>query len=463
MKKVNYLLKISILVLAFILCIGASVNAADGTLEFFETQEIEIQSTTETYTTGTVLTILLKRDENVEITDPAEVMIQFGNGPEIELTCDTQPGNVKELQYTYTIKSSDVGELKILRQQQTTQDGNSSTSLDNITPSKTVIANSGSSGDDQTGDEENPDIEWTDFSNATFEWSSYTETDHRSPNLNVKGVNLTNSYYFYMSHNANDTPDLSQLGEDLNYWKLISSDGQISYVHLTSYLETNGDLYLWIAEVQGAEKKIVLNAKKIERLEQVPLTKRLVGYFNSEGATVFCYEPYTSTDRKINIKIGKMTDNTILRNIKNNASNAMNSLLNYAKNADAIYEQNDISFGANVQIPDSVTFTDDAYYFAYIELEDENGQYYPVEDVELYQASISPIGWTLINHTDRDFVYNIDDDINNDNNNNQNDNTIAPGTIPQTGIYSIIVTMIGILVVVAIFVAYRTTKYKDIK
>ena len=460
MKKLNYLL-ITVLCLILIFIISTNVNAADGTVEDFGPEEIEIQSTTSTYTTGTTLTILVKRELAVQITDPPELIIQFGNGAEIELKCHTQPGSVNQLQYTYTIKSDDVGELKILKQQQKVENGVVSVSLANIKLTQTVIANeSSSSGESET------DSKWTDFSKATYEWSDYTETDHRSPSLTIKGVNLENTYYFYMSHNKNDNPDLSKLGEDLDYWKLISSNGKISATNLTSYLETNGDIYIWIAEVQNRESNIVVNAKKIERLEQLPLTKRIVGYFGDELAGgIFCYEPYTSTERKINIKIGKMTDNTILKKLKNNEVNGISDLLDYAKKTNALVEET-FSFGDNPTIPTTVKLENGAYYYAYFELEDENEKYYPVEDVELYQASISENNVKLINRTDRNFVYNIqDNDNNNDDNNdnNVNDNTVSPDKLPQTGINTTVGIIIGVLIIITIGVAYKVVKYRDIK
>lgn len=464
MKKVRFVL----LILLTMFLLGGSVKAVDGLSEVFLVKSIEIQSTTSTYTTGTVLTIKLKNtDGDVEITDPPELLIQFGNGKEIEIKCSTNPGRIQELQYVYTIKDSDIGKLKILREQQITSTGKGSYDLSNITLDKDIIANS----DKVTDNKEENTLTWTDFSNATFEWKDYTKTDHSSPSLNINNVILKTEkhyYYFYLSHNKNDEPDLNKIGEDLNYWKLISSDGKIASVNLTSYLETNGDIYIWIAEVQNRDKRIVLNAKKIDRLEQLPLTKRIVGYFSdSLAGGILCYEPYTSTERKINIKIGKMTDNTILKDMKENKNNAITDLLNYAKKTNSIFEKT-YSFGENSSIPDNVKFENKGYYFIYFELEDENGKYYPVEDVELYQASVSGKNVDLINHTDRNFVYNLGDDTNintenNENTDNSKDNTIATGKIPQTGIDATIIFIITMLTAIAGFVAYKITKYKDIK
>ena len=358
------------------------------------------------------------------------------------------------MQYTYTIQNSDKGELKILRTQQTTENGVISANLENISLNQTIIANSNSS-------DEESNVAWTDFSNASYNWIDYTETDHSSPSLEIKEVDLKNIYYVHISHNENDTPDLTKIGEDFNYWIAISN-GKISSTYLNSYLEENGDIYIWIAEVQNREEKIVVNAKKIERLEQLPLTKRIVGYFFSDFVGgFFCYEPHTVTNRKINVKIGEMTDISILKKIKNNDANCMSDLLNYAKNADAILEKT-YSFGTNPDIPEANQLKNNSYYYVYFELEDENGKYYPVEDIELYQVSIAGDKVDLINHTDRNFVYNIDE-IEDGIEDEIEDDTIAPGRLPQTGISIFIVSLIAVLVFISTLLAHGIKKYKDIK
>lgn len=156
-----------------------------------------------------------------------------------------------------------------------------------------------------------------------------------------------------------------------------------------------------------------------------------------------------------------------LKDMKENKNNAITDLLNYAKKTNLIFEKT-YSFGENSSIPDNVKFENKGYYFIYFELEDKNGKYYPVEDVELYQASVSGKNVDLINHTDRNFVYNLGDDTNintenNENTDNSKDNTIATGKIPQTGIDATIIFIITMLTVIAGFVAYKITKYKDIK
>lgn len=66
----------------------------------------------------------------------------------------------------------------------------------------------------------------------------------------------------------------------------------------------------------------------------------------------------------------------------------------------------------------------------------------------------------------RDEVIEIPDPGNNNVNNNNNtpiDNTVAPGTIPQTGINPIIFVIIALSVIVMIVLIKKNKEYKDIK
>ena len=118
-------------------------------------------------------------------------------------------------------------------------------------------------------------------------------------------------------------------------------------------------------------------------------------------------------------------------------------------------------------MPENINIKDKAYYFIYFELEDENGKYYPVEDVELYQASVSDRYVTLINHTDRNFVYNISEDTGPTNDgkdypNNTVDNTTTPEKIPQTGLGITVIPIIVVLAIIAGTISYKVTKYRNI-
>lgn len=421
------------------------------------------------YKTGDVITFVATFESEVgDIINTTEKLDISFSESKIERSIFTGTAVNNTITYQYTIQEKDKGTLIFKNYSIKALTGSEgsikTTEFDNNVK---ITANKNQGGDTGAGDQEQ--LTWTDFSKATYEWTGATSTDHRSLELNIKNVNLTkegHSYWVHISHNKNDTPDITKIGDTgaNAEWKLLSSSGKIGSSSINSYLETNGDIYIWVAENQARETKIVLTAKKVERLLQLPLTKRIVGYFNNGntgGATnIFLYEPTDTTNRKVKCKIGKVTDNTILKNIKNNNSNAMNELLKYAKATTPIAEKT-LNIGTNSDIVSNLNLVNGAYYYVYFELENNDGKYYPVEDVELYQASIIGKSINLLNHTDRNFIYNITDDEESKTDVKQpEDNTTATGKLPQTGINTtLIVLAMGIVIVAALVGAKQYKKY----
>ena len=103
-----------------------------------------------------------------------------------------------------------------------------------------------------------------------------------------------------------------------------------------------------------------------------------------------------------------------------------------------------------------------AYYFVYYEAEDENGTYYPIEDIALVQAIKYNDGWTLVNYTDDRFSFEQENN-NQNNNQNNNDDTVAGGKLPQTGETISICIAVTALIILAIAVGYVIKKNRDIK
>ena len=94
-------------------------------------------------------------------------------------------------------------------------------------------------------------------------------------------------------------------------------------------IETSGDIYVWVCEVDSNRTpKIVVNAKKIDRIKQMPLGTRLTAYFFNDETTTFCWEVNQNENRKVNIKIGTITDKSILKAIKNGEADCLQKLLN---------------------------------------------------------------------------------------------------------------------------------------
>ena len=91
-------------------------------------------------------------------------------------------------------------------------------------------------------------------------------------------------------------------------------------------------------------------------------------------------------------------------------------------------------------------------------LDDENGKYFPVEDVSLYQALVyeennGEINKNLFDYLDKNFKWNLGDD------DTTIDNTTATGKLPQTGASIVIYVAITLVIVAGVIFAVKYKKY----
>lgn len=314
------------------------------------------------------------------------------------------------------------------------------------------------------------DAKWTDFSKTTLELKSTINGNSISYKLLFNNVTFekTHNYYVYVKNSASDT----------NY---ENEDGSIidgTFDNIDKFLERNGDIYVTVVENNGGQKETVLSAKKINRPKQNDIGKRITGSFftktTGDSAIIFFNEPHdvSAEDRKIKVKIGKVEDNKILDNIKNNGSSSLSELLSYAKNAKSIYNETIPSGIYKEAFLSKVSLSDNGYYFVYFEADDENGKYYPVEDVMLAQAQFMDNGKhiQLVNYTDTEFVWknnssnsNITNNTIKNTNNEVKDNTVANKIIPATGIDAFITLVIMFITIIGLTIYIRYRTFKDVK
>ncbi len=457
MKKILKINLVIIIMLCVFLCL--SKVKAEEPPTFFTPISIEITNvSSDSIKTGDTINITLKsqNDTKQQLNQFPTLIIQFGNGEKIELETTTEELNTATLEYSYKITDNDIGELKILSEKQVISNGTTSMGINNVPVNRNIIAN-----------EDKIQIEWTDFSRATFEWIDYTEKSHATPSLKINNVEFNDeySYFVYLSNDKNAITDASSLTglSDFEDWTSFSN-GVVGIRALENVIEKNGDIYIWIAEYQENEGKVLLTAKEVERLEQLPLGKRIIGYIQNIDTkdSIYVNEPFSVDTRSINYKIGEIADREIISKVINNENGALQELLNYAKNKQSL-DQGNIKLQENEQsIIDGINLKDKAYYFVYYEAEDENGTYYPIEDIALVQAIKYNDGWTLVNYTDDRFSFEQENN-NQNNNQNNNDDTVAGGKLPQTGETISICIAVTALIILAIAVGYVIKKNRDIK
>lgn len=296
----------------------------------------------------------------------------------------------------------------------------------------------------------NDGIVWTDPSNIKF---TVTEDFY----LKVTGLKEDGKYYGFIS-NGKIAPTVPDTGWIENENLPVTNKPGFS---ISKYLEKSGDIYVWIYETQIVnnvrQNKCIIEAQKIERPALKEIGTRMKCYFLNEEISTHLFEAYSyENERKINVKIGKVTDKSILRAIKNGETDCLQKLLDYAKNADSIYTGT-VPLGRSESITNKLNLVNDEYYYVYMVLDDENGKYFPVEDVSLYQAlTYEKDGKTsknLFDYLNDNFKWNLGND------DTTIDNTTATGKLPQTGASIVIYVAITLVIVAGVIFAIKYKKY----
>lgn len=340
----------------------------------------------------------------------------------------------------------------------------------------TVKAKKQTGGTENNGgntEEDNEDgLTWTDFSKAKVR---LVRRDYRQEYYIVVSdvafdMDTAYRYSIYFSTDKNSVPDVNEECES-DGWVPLSCkpnstlfDGKIELGELISpeKYELSGDkIYVWVREQQkningvGYKYKLQLSEIEVERLPQSPLGTRIRGYFFDEYTTTFLWDYYDSTDKEVKYKIGRITDQAILKAIKNGETGCLDKLMTYAKNATNGYTGS-CEVGDSDPIISRLGLIDDAYYYVYFELDTENGKYYPIEDVGLYQARVISTGNYLYNYLDDEFVWNLSDE-GTSTQEKPKDDTVSNEKLPNTG-KNIIVTIVVLSLATAGLISYKKIK-----
>ena len=284
--------------------------------------------------------------------------------------------------------------------------------------------------------------------------------------------------------------------DKINNLAVNAKDNYLYSRNFSKYAELNQDLYLWViqeskledwyydenGEYVGYATKFVAEAQKIERstLPQLNLILQTfnIGYWttstsnDSENFTRINFNfPSAVANRKFTLKIGKVTDNAILAKIKNNDYTGITDLLSYAKNNKAVYSKQLTTtsvayFKSNDALFDGRSLLDEkSYYFIYVEFDDENGKYYPIEGVTLGQPwfATNSISWDLWAYTSSDFKWDNLTSTYTSTNKQTADATVATTKLPQTGTNVIVIlSVIGVVFVIGIVFYKKYNNYRNI-
>lgn len=200
------------------------------------------------------------------------------------------------------------------------------------------------------------EVEWTNFKNAKYIFEDKAgESGIADYVLKVKDVtfNKESRYYIFFS-NVNEKPKIEDIMDNDHKMRseaqeVIENGEEVIMCNVATsriglMIEKAGeDLYIWIIEVRkDGKRRELVSGQLVKKPAQYATGKRMTGFFDSYGTSIFFHEPTerheSKNKRKINLKIGKVTDKNILLSIKNKEPGSLDKLMLYAKNANSIYE-----------------------------------------------------------------------------------------------------------------------------
>lgn len=331
---------------------------------------------------------------------------------------------------------------------------------------------------------------YTDFSNAKYELLYDVSVD-----LKISGtssIDTERSSYYYIITPTNEKPEikLTKLGgvdTSGTEIKTLNRNLEENYffdLQLDEYVELNQDLYLWVIQDirlkdsyyteeeqnKSFDIRFLVEGEKLTRPE-LPKLNSILEYFDlgkweisdQKRTTMNFRFPSATENRKFTIKIGRVTDNSILTKIKNNDYSGITELLTYAKNNASIFTTNLTTTSITRYHSKQTLFDgrqllqDKAYYYIYVDFDDENGKYYPIEGVTLGQAIFREYtgSWWLSAYTDEDFEWN-------DLSGSYTDGTKIDTPLPNAGITRILRFATLALIGTSIIFKIKSGKYKKI-
>ncbi len=312
---------------------------------------------------------------------------------------------------------------------------------------------------------------FADFSEAKFELKN-SETSVRKytqQELKISNIKLPDDEFHsvkYAIANSKTMPEIDKFETTT----LSKDKTEIVKYIMEEYVERNGDMYLWIIENYEDDEEqyeILVDAKKLERPEMPKYTEFFFSTFISDSDTqIVLNTPAYTENRKCTIKIGKITDEKILKEIKDSPSQGFAQLETFAKNSSSIYNKK-ASLDSSLEVKEKIDLTNKlengSYYYMYVVMDDENGKFYPSKGLTLAMATAVKDYYGLFFYGTEDFKWNLKE-TGNIKPAGSEEPSISPDPIPQAGKNAIIVATIitGIAIIGAVSY-HQYTKYRGIE
>ena len=264
------------------------------------------------------------------------------------------------------------------------------------------------------------------------------------------------------THDNNDEliPILMETSDSPNYGQILNLD----------YIAKYGNPYITFYEYNGNNFNKVSNPILVNRPKLLPYTKRIIGQFYSDNSMDIKIKDIVSENSIVKFKLGEVTDLDLLKKLENPNDNAYEELIEFAKNdtnaivsntVNIIASRVDDSDGIYSNAWDVTKVTKDKYYYGYFVIDDENDNYYPLEDIQLYKLQNNSL--YASNYKSEQIVEqeNISNNSSTDNiNNNQETVVDAPNTLSIISKMLLIIS--GLLIIFGIgLYGYNLYKLKQ--
>ena len=265
--------------------------------------------------------------------------------------------------------------------------------------------------------------------------------------IELKGNALKqNSIYYYFIGNSSNELDTKNIDKSkLKGFKITESTNKyiLNDEIIGDSVERNKDIYFSIFEEKDNKLNSLIVNKKLTKYKENKFADAFSGTLirGNHNLINTTFTHNSKNKRKMEVKIGKITNKNILQKIKNGEQSGFEELMAYSKSASTIYD-NVMICDENKSIQYDTTkeselikltnLENGAYYFLYVKTDDENGKYASNEAITLAQAK---------SNTDKDSfmtLYGTDDfkweelDSNNSNKTTNTQDKTATNTQDKT-------------------------------
>lgn len=302
-----------------------------------------------------------------------------------------------------------------------------------------------------------------DFTEAKYEVVTETNDNNMLNKIKITGIkdfeNEKNRVYYTLTNDDNKTIDQSE-GEQL----IILEDGSAEIA-----ISESTDLYLYLWVNRDNNIVTIEEAYKIERT--IPyLTKRIGGLFlrKTNGDTYITakiqFEGFKDITN-LKCKIGLVTDIALLREIKSDATTGTKKLLEFAE-TDSGIKQITVNANGNTDFDlNELGLENGKYYYVYFATENSE-KHFELEDINLYQATISENKSMLHRMDKSEFKWDFSEETEKEENEeekteNKEDNTVSEKKLPNTG-KTLLWGILAIIVIITIAMNYNKNRYKNV-